>query len=155
MWRLFLCQFQRFDFPILENWHVFEICICLPVSGSPSPLRLCCSCLRLFGSLRKNTPLEFWSTYLVDFVIFNDFRAPQALCGCVSCLRRFGSLRKNTPLELWSMYLVHFVIFNDDRAPQALCGCVALPAALRLPQKKYPFGVLEYVLCECFRFCRF
>ena len=25
-------------------------------------------CLRRFGDLRKNTPLDFWSMYLVDFV---------------------------------------------------------------------------------------
>jgi len=49
-----------------------------------SPVRLCRSCLRLFGDLRKNTPLEFGNIYLADFVIFNDFRAPQALCGRVA-----------------------------------------------------------------------
>ena len=25
----------------------------------------------------QNTPLDFWSMYLADFVIFNDFRAPK------------------------------------------------------------------------------
>ena len=63
---------------------MFEIGTLLSVLGSPGPLRLCRSCLRRFGSLRKNTPLDFWSMYLADFVIFNDFRAPQALCGCVA-----------------------------------------------------------------------
>ena len=42
------------------------------------------ACLRRFGDLRKSTPLEFWSMCLVDFVMFNDFRAPQTLCGCVA-----------------------------------------------------------------------
>ena len=55
--------------------------------------------------------------YLVDFVIFNDFRAPQALCGCVSYLRRFGSLRKNPFLDCWSMYCVNVVDFVDFRLP--------------------------------------
>ena len=41
-----------------------------PVSGSPSRVRLCGGCLRRFGDLRKNTPLEFWSMYLVHFVDF-------------------------------------------------------------------------------------
>ena len=52
--------------------------------GPPSPVRLCRSCPRRFGDLRKNTPLDLGSMYLVDFVIFNDFRAPQALCVCVA-----------------------------------------------------------------------
>ena len=33
------------------------------VCGPPSPSRLCRSCLRRFGSLRKNTPLDFWIIY--------------------------------------------------------------------------------------------
>jgi len=47
--------------------------------GSTSPVRLCPSCLRRFGDLRKNTPLDFWSMHLVDFVIFNDFGIQQML----------------------------------------------------------------------------
>jgi len=39
----------------------------LSVSWSPSPVRLCRSCLRRFGDLKKNTPLDVWSVYLVDF----------------------------------------------------------------------------------------
>ena len=34
----------------------------------PSPVRLCRSCLRRFGDLNKNTPLDFWSMYLVDLI---------------------------------------------------------------------------------------
>ena len=44
----------------------------LPVSGSPSRVRLCGGCLRRFGDLRKNTPLDFWSMYLVDFSKFDE-----------------------------------------------------------------------------------
>ena len=33
-------------------------CHFLTISGPPSPLRLCRSCLLRFGSLRKNTPLD-------------------------------------------------------------------------------------------------
>ena len=83
-------------------------------------------CLRRFGDLRKNTSLEFWSMYLVDFVIFYRFQGPPSPVRlCRSCLRRFGDLKKNTPLDFWSMYLAYFVIFNDFRAPPALCVCVA------------------------------
>ena len=59
--------------------------------------------LRRFGDLRKNTPLEFWSMHLVDFVIFNDFRAPpQALCGCVAAAcGTWATPNKNTPLDFW------------------------------------------------------
>ena len=35
-------------------------------------MRLCRSCLRRFGDLRKNTPLDFWSMYLVDFSNFDE-----------------------------------------------------------------------------------
>ena len=41
----------------------------LPVLGSPSMVRLC-GCLRRFGDLRKNTPLEFCSMYLVCLYMF-------------------------------------------------------------------------------------
>ena len=95
------------------------------ISGPPKPFAAVSVACGASVPSKEKTPLEFWNMYLVYFVIFNDFRAPQALCGCVSCLRRFGSLRKNTPLEFWSMYLVDFVIFNDFLAPQALCGCVS------------------------------
>ena len=61
----------------------------------------------------KNTPLDFVSMYLVDFVIFNDFRAPPSPVRlCRSCLRRFGDLRKNTPLCWGNMYFVDVVIFK-------------------------------------------
>ena len=46
------------------------------VPGSPSPVRLCPSCLRRFGDLKTNTPLEFWNMYFVGFVIFDWFQAP-------------------------------------------------------------------------------
>ena len=109
MWRLFLCQFQHFKFPIFKIWHVFEIHICLPVSGPPSPLRLC----QLLAALRlpqKKHPfgvLEYVSCVFCHFLFFFlDSRV--RLCGC---LRRFADLRKNTPLEFWSMHLVCFVDF--------------------------------------------
>ena len=67
----------------------------MSVSWSPSPARLCRSCLRRFGDLRKNTPLEFWSMYLVGFVDFCQFQAPPSpVCLCRSCLRRFGDLKQ-------------------------------------------------------------
>ena len=50
--------------------HFVEISSKCPVSGSPSRVRLCGGCLRRFGDLRKNTPLEFGSMYLVYFIDF-------------------------------------------------------------------------------------
>ena len=85
-----------------------EISSTYPVSGSPSPVRLCRGCLRRFGDLRKNTPLEFWSMYLMCFAVFFCFLA---WCAQWACLRRFADLRRNTPLEVWSMYPVCFVEF--------------------------------------------
>ena len=37
------------------------------------PPRGLCACLRRFGDLRKNTPLEFWSMYLLDLLVFHRF----------------------------------------------------------------------------------
>ena len=41
----------------------------------PQPCASGGRCLRRFGDLRKNTPLEFWSTYLVYLVVFSWFQA--------------------------------------------------------------------------------
>ena len=43
---------------------------------SPSPVRLCPSCLRRFGDLRKMTPPDFLSMYVINLVIFCQFEAP-------------------------------------------------------------------------------
>ena len=43
------------------------------VLGSLPPPRGLCACLRRFGDLRKNTPLDFWSMYLVDLVNVHRF----------------------------------------------------------------------------------
>ena len=51
----------------------------LPVLKSRRAVRLCRSCLRRFGDLRKNTPLDFWSMYwsiLWILLFFDDFRVP-------------------------------------------------------------------------------
>ena len=51
----------------------------------PQPLWVCvAAACGASAPSDKNTPLDFWSMYLADFVVFNDFRAPQALCGCVA-----------------------------------------------------------------------
>ena len=47
--------------------------------------------------------------YLADFIIFDDFRAPQAFGGCVAAACGFGSLKKSMPLYFWSVYLVDLV----------------------------------------------
>ena len=77
MRKLFPGTFQDFNFDILKSRHFLKDVehadyklIFFTDFRSPSPVRLCPSCLRRFGSLRKNTPLDFWSMYLVDFVIF-------------------------------------------------------------------------------------
>ncbi len=46
------------------------------VLGSLPPPRGLCACLRRFGDLKKNTPLEFGSMYLVDLVNFHRFGVP-------------------------------------------------------------------------------
>ena len=117
MWKLFLCQFQCFNFPKLDVLYVVEIWIFLVVLGSPSRVRLC-GILRRFGDLRKNTPLEFWSMYLVYFIDF-----------------------------CWFLLILYdFKCFAGFRVSQQGAS-VWLPAALRRLQKKHPFGVLEYVSC--------
>ena len=89
----------------------------LPVSGSPSRVRLCGGCLRRFGDLRKNTPWIFGACILWILLFVNDFRVPQPCasvsqlpaalrrsqkkhapgfleyvsCGCCRCLSMFGS----------------------------------------------------------------
>jgi len=54
----------------------FQIVVYLQSSimpkGSPSPVRLRRSCLRGFSDLKKNTPLDSWNMYFVDFVFFCD-----------------------------------------------------------------------------------
>ena len=40
----------------------------LSILGSPPSCATGGGCLRRFGDLRKNTPLDFWSMYLVDLV---------------------------------------------------------------------------------------
>jgi len=83
MLKLFPGTFQDFNFDILKSHWTCRLYIprklrfFSPVSKSPSPVHLCRSCLRRFGSLRKNTPLDIWSMYLAEFVIFNDFRPPK------------------------------------------------------------------------------
>ncbi len=54
---------------------------CTFVTGfrSPSPVRLCPSCLRRFGDLRKNTPWNFGACILWMLSIFVDFRVPQVV----------------------------------------------------------------------------
>ena len=98
-----------------------EISSKCPVSGSPSRVCLCPSCLRRFGDLRKNTPLDCWSMYLVYFVDYCWFfmilpvlRSPSPVRLCRSCLRRFGDLKNNTPLDFWSMHLVDFSKFDEE-----------------------------------------
>ena len=77
------------DIPLFQEHIVFQMIVYLQSSimpkGSPSPVHLCRSCLRRFGDLKKNMPLDFWNMYFVDFVVFCDFE--------LSCiLRHEGSI---------------------------------------------------------------
>ena len=54
--------------PLTLFWHQIVI---------PSPVRLCRSCLRRFGDLRKNTPLDFW----IFFDILMDISPPMGWGG--------------------------------------------------------------------------
>ena len=68
-----ICSYGYFKISNLIFWKIgfFWKCMVLPVLGSPSPVRLCRSCLRRFGDLRKK-------------------HAPgllkHASCGCCRCL---------------------------------------------------------------------
>jgi len=124
--------------------------ICCPdfVPGSPSPVRLCPSCLRRFGDLNKNTPLDFLSVYLVDVFDFCRFQGPPSPVRlCRSCLRRFGDLRK-TNLDFWSMSLVDFAICYRFQPPPALCVCVAAACAASATSVKTRPGILLHVSCQ-------
>ena len=82
--------FYQSDSIFQENI-VFQIVVYLQSSimpkGSPSRVRLCRSCLRRFGDLKKNTPLEFWNTYFVDVVVFCDFELSWGTQGIQKRLR--------------------------------------------------------------------
>ena len=100
------------------------MCMNLPALGSPSRVRLCGGCLRRFGDLRKNTPLEFWSMYLVDLVNFHRFWVPPttrwSMC-LPAALRR--PQKKHAPgfLEHVSCGFCRLLlIFVDFRVPPAL-----------------------------------
>jgi len=76
-------------------------------------VRLCRSCLRRFGDLRNNTPLDLLELVSCGFCILLLISATlSSVRLCRSCLRRFGDLRKNTPLDFWSMYLMDLVNFH-------------------------------------------
>ena len=51
-------------------------CNFLTISGSHSPVRLCRSCLRRFGDLRKKHTLDFVSMYFICVVLFKRFQCP-------------------------------------------------------------------------------
>ena len=63
-------QFPNFENPIFQKIH------CLPVSESPTRVRLVAAACGASATSEKNTPLEFWSVYLVDFVDFCRFQGP-------------------------------------------------------------------------------
>ena len=56
-----------------------EISSKYPVSESPSRVRLCPSCLRRFGDLRKNTPWNCGACILWILSTFVDFRVHQVV----------------------------------------------------------------------------
>jgi len=60
---------------------------CCRFHALPGPLRLCCSCLRRFGSLRKNTSQDFWSLYLGMLSMCVDFSgaAMRKSYGSIKC----------------------------------------------------------------------
>ena len=76
--RLYIMHFSRFNVWDLKkstylkqkshfltnHWHFYRF------EGPPPSCATGGGCLRRFGDLRKNTPLDFWSMYLVDFVDF-------------------------------------------------------------------------------------
>ena len=120
------------------------------VSGSPSLVRLCRSCLRHFGDLKKPRSWNFGVCILWIFGIFVDFRAPQALCSCVAAA--CGALAPSEKTRLWSFGVCicgfyHFV--NDFRAPLKPFAAVSqLPAALRRFLKNDAPGLFEHVYCQ-------
>ena len=75
------------------------------VSQLPAALRL---------PQKKHAP-GFWSMYLADVVIFNDFSFQSPLRLCRSCLRRFGSLKKTRSWIAGACILWMLLIFVDFR----------------------------------------
>ena len=51
--------------------------------------------------------------YLVDFVIFSDFRVSQQGASVSQLPAALRRPQKNTPLDFWNMYFVDFVVFCD------------------------------------------
>jgi len=122
--------------------------VCLPELGSPSPVRLCCSCPWRFGDLRKKHAPEYWSMYLADVVIFNDFRAPQALCGCVAAACGASATSTNTHTWIFGICILWILSFLTILGPLEPFAAVSqLPAALRRPRKNTPldFGSMHLV----------
>ena len=134
-WKMFLWIIQDFIFDISKSLYFWKcrtsrlyIVGHLPfllVSGSPSRVCLCPSCLRRFGDLRKNTPLDFWSMYLVSFVIFCRFQPPQALCVCVRAA--CGASATSEKTRPWILEHV-------------FCGVCDFKAILRSPGKCSSYG---------------
>ena len=50
--------------------------VILTISRPPKHFAAVSRCLRRFGSLRKNTLLDYWSMYFVNVVDFVDFGVP-------------------------------------------------------------------------------
>ena len=89
-------------------------CQCLTISGPPKP---CASVSQLPAALRrpqtKTHPWIFGACILWILSLFDDFRAPQALCGCVTAAcGASATSNKNTPLDFGSMCLVDLVNFH-------------------------------------------
>jgi len=112
----------------------------------------CASVSELLVALRwpqKNTPLEFWSMYLVDFVDFCRFRGPLALCVCVAAACGASATSEKTLPWIFGTCIVDFVDFLSISGPSQPCASVSqLPAALRRPQRKHAPGFWEHVSCE-------
>ena len=128
----------------------------MSVSGSPALCVCVAAACGASAPSEKNMALDFWSMYLADFVIFNDFRAPKPFAA-VSQLPAALRLpqKKDAPgfLEHVSsgfgrFLAICFHLFAGFRVPQPFASVSQLPAALRLPQtEKHAPGVLEYVSC--------
>ena len=114
--------FQKVN--ILENvehvGYIFlETCVFSPASKSPSPVRLCRSCLRRFGDLRKQKCHWIFRVCILRILRFLIISAPTPalsplrLCRC--CLQRFGSLKKTHTRIFGVCILWMLSFFNDFR----------------------------------------
>ncbi len=89
----------------------------LPVAGSPSTVRLVVVACGASAGSEKTRPWNFGACILWILSFFNDFRAPQALCGCVAAACGASAPSKKHAPGFLNTYIVNLVDFHGFEAP--------------------------------------